>query len=181
MQGDLGDVVAEGKLADVRGIGETLREKITTLVTTGQLPFLDELRAEVPPGLVAMLRLPGLGPKKVKALHDPCSIDTLDEARRPRAMTAEVAKLKGFGAKTQAKILEGIAFLSEVGNRVRIDQALPLGEALVECIRQHARRDPQRNLCGSLRRRRETVEGHRHPRQLRRPAPIMEAFVACRK
>ena len=54
----------------VRGIGETLREKITALVTDGQLPLLDELRAKTPPGLMQMLRIPGLGPKKVKALHE---------------------------------------------------------------------------------------------------------------
>src|SRR5262249_31800556 len=70
LETDLATLVAEGKLGEVRGIGETLRDKITTLVTTGRLPFLEDLRAKTPPGLLQMLRIPGLGPKKVKALHD---------------------------------------------------------------------------------------------------------------
>src|SRR4051794_26502031 len=115
MQGDIADVVAAGQLAGVSGIGETLREKITTLVTTGRLPFLDKLRSEVPAGLVAMLRIPGVGPKKVKALHDSLNISSLDELKAA-CEDGRVAKLKGFGAKTQAKILEGLAFISEVGN-----------------------------------------------------------------
>src|SRR5689334_14064757 len=79
LPGDLKEIVAEGKLGEVRGIGDTLVQKITTLVTTGKLPYLDELRASVPEGLVKMLRLPGMGPKKVKALHDLLQIDTIEK------------------------------------------------------------------------------------------------------
>ena len=156
LEGDLKQMVAEKKLGEVRGIGETLQEKITTLVTTGKLPYLDDLRATIPAGLVEMLRLPGIGPKKVKALHDSSKIDTIDDLKAA-CETGEVAKLKGFGAKTQEKILEGIAFLGQVGNRVRIDLALPLGLALLEQIRAM----PgviRAELCGSLRRRRETAK-----------------------
>ena len=69
MPGDLAETIAAGKLAEVRGIGEALRDKVKTLVTTGKLPYLEELRASVPAGLVEMLRIPGVGPKKVYALH----------------------------------------------------------------------------------------------------------------
>src|SRR5207253_664400 len=107
MPGDITDTVEQGKLAGVPGIGDTLREKITTLVQTGQLPFYEELRASLPAGLVQMLRIPGLGPKKVKALHDTLKIRTLDELKAA-CESGQVAKLKGFGAKTQQKILEGL-------------------------------------------------------------------------
>src|SRR6516225_12030749 len=69
-EGNLDDVVAAGKFDDIPGIGETLREKITALVTTGKLEFYDDLKAKTPAGLLQMLRLPGMGPKKVKLLYD---------------------------------------------------------------------------------------------------------------
>src|SRR5690606_23463875 len=109
----------------VRGIGDALSQKITTLVTTGKLPYLEDLRASIPAGLVKMLRLPGMGPKKVKALHDALGIDTIEKLKAA-CESGEVAKQKGFGAKTQTKILEGIAYIDKVGTRVRIDYALPL-------------------------------------------------------
>ena len=70
LEEDLAVVVREGRLEEVPGIGATLREKITTLVNTGKLKFYDDLKAKTPPGLIEMLRIPGLGPKKVKALHE---------------------------------------------------------------------------------------------------------------
>src|SRR3954454_262692 len=81
LETDLGEVVAQGRLGDIRGIGDTLRDKITTLVNTGALPFLDQLRAKTPIGLVQMLRIQGLGPKKAKALYDELKIDSLDKLK----------------------------------------------------------------------------------------------------
>src|SRR5262249_28700033 len=130
LETNLAEVVAAGKLADIPGIGTTLQEKITTLVTTGQLPFYEQLRRATPPGLLQMLRLPSMGPKKVKALYDQLGIDDLDKLKKACA-AGEVAKLKGFGAKTQQKILEGIDFLDQAGDRVRLDQALPLAQRML--------------------------------------------------
>ncbi|HEY1189063.1 MAG TPA: DNA polymerase/3'-5' exonuclease PolX [Gemmata sp.] len=175
LPGDLTQMVADGKLSDVRGIGEALALKITTLVTTGALPYLDDLRASVPEGLVKMLRLPGLGPKKVKALHDLLQIDSIEKLKAA-CESGEVAKQKGFGAKTQSKILEGIAYIDQVGNRVRIDLALPLGLALLERIRAF----PgviRSELCGSLRRRKETVADLDILVSSANAQPIMDAFV----
>lgn len=123
LDGDLKQMVADGSLAKVRGIGDTLRENITTLVTTGRLPFLEELRASVPPGLLELLRLPGVGPKKVKALHDELHVDSVAKLKAA-CEAGQVAKLKGFGEKTQQKMLDGIAFLDTVGKRVRMDSTL---------------------------------------------------------
>ncbi len=155
-QGDFKSTVAGGKLGDIRGIGDALAEKITTLVNTGRLPYLDELRASVPPGLLDMLRLPGIGPKKVKAMHTELGIDSI--AKLKSACDAgEVAKLKGFGEKTQEKILAGIKFLDTVGQRVRIDQAEPVAEALLARLRALPG-VTRAEVCGSLRRRRETTK-----------------------
>lgn len=175
LSGDLKELVASGQLRNTRGLGDTLVEKITTLVTTGALPYLDELRASIPAGLVEMLRLPGIGPKKVTALHETLKIDSIDKLKLA-CEAGEVAKLKGFGAKTQTKILEGIRYLDQVGKRVRIDLALPLGAALLEQVKEF----PgviRGELCGSLRRRKETVADLDILVSSGDAAPIMDAFV----
>src|SRR5690349_6267671 len=77
MDGDLAAAVAAGTLQNIPGIGATLAEKITTLVTTGRLKFYDDLKQKTPPGLAEMLRLPGLGVKKIRALCDQLGIDDL--------------------------------------------------------------------------------------------------------
>ncbi len=81
------------------------------------MPSYDELRRSTPPGLVALLRIPGLGPKKIKALHETLKIESLADLRTA-AEAGQIAKLKGFGAKTEAKILEGIAFVEKAGERI---------------------------------------------------------------
>jgi DNA polymerase (family 10) len=173
--GDLKELVEQGKLGDVRGIGEALVEKITTLVTTGKLPYLEDLRASIPDGLVKMLRIQGLGPKKVKALHDLLKIDTLEKLKAA-CESGEVAKQKGFGEKTQQRILAGLNHLEKVGGRVRIDLALPLGMALLEQVREF----PgviRSELCGSVRRRKETVADLDILVSSGNPQPIMDAFA----
>src|SRR5262249_11593803 len=147
----LAELVEQDKLRTIPGIGETLRDKITTLVRTGRLQFHEDLRAKTPPGLFAMLRIQGLGPKKIKALHDQLQIDTVDKLKAA-CEAGQVAELKGFGEKTQQKILDGIGSLGQWEDRVRIDQALPLAQTLLEVLR----RCPgvvRIELCGSLRRR----------------------------
>jgi DNA polymerase (family 10) len=172
---NVADLVAADKLTDLPGIGETLKEKITTLVKTGQLPFYDQLRAKTPPGLLQMLRLPGMGPKKVKALYDHLKIDDLDKLK-DACDRGEVAKLKGFGAKTQQKIREGIDFIDQAGERVRLDQALPLAIRLLDGLKNlHGVR--RMELCGSLRRRKEVIKDIDILISSDKPGPIMNAFV----
>jgi DNA polymerase (family 10) len=176
MEEDLETVVREGRLTSVPGIGETLRDKITTLVSTGHLPFYTDLRNKTPPGLLQMLRIQGLGPKRVKTLHDQLGIETLEQLRAA-CESGQVAALRGFGDKTQQKILEGIAFLNETGERVRIDQAqavaLPLLEALRGLPGIH-----RIELCGSLRRRKETIKDVDILVSSDEPGPIMDRFVS---
>ena len=75
----LGKLVEEERLGDIKGIGDALQQKITELVTTGKLKYYDDLKASVPPGLVEMLGIPGVGPKKVKALHDKLGIESIEQ------------------------------------------------------------------------------------------------------
>lgn len=175
MDEDLATLCQEGRLAEVRGVGATLCEVITTLVTTGAHPLLDKLRAETPLGLMQMLRLPGVGPKKVKALHESGVSDI--EALRTACQAGEIAKLKGFGAKTQQKILEGIDFVSQSGQRVRLDQATDLAEMMIARLRD-VPGVTQLMPCGSLRRRRETIGDIDLLAAAAEPGPIMDAFAA---
>lgn len=175
-EGSLKELVAQGKLDDIPGIGETLKEKISLLVTTEHLPFYEDLKAKTPPGLLEMLRLPGIGPKKVKALYDQLGIDSLEKLQAACAADT-VAALKGFGAKTQQKILEGISFLGQMGNRFRLDQALSLAELLLEGLRK-VPGVIRMELCGSLRRRKETINDIDILISSAKPRPIIDAFIA---
>ncbi|HVK17547.1 MAG TPA: DNA polymerase/3'-5' exonuclease PolX [Fimbriiglobus sp.] len=174
--GDLKRLIADNQLGELEGIGDALRDKITTLVTTGRLQYLDELRASLPSGLIELLRIPGLGPKKARALYTELGIDSID-ALHTRATAGEVAKLKGFGEKTQQRILEGIQFLGTVGERVLFSQAYPLGLALLERLKALPG-VVRAELCGSLRRRRETAKDIDILLSSDDPQPIMDAFVA---
>src|SRR5260370_18978431 len=92
-------IIAEQRLDEIKGIGEALQKKITELATTGKLAYYDELKASVPPGLFEMLQIPGVGPKKVKALHDKLGIKTVAELEAA-CKAGKVAALPGVRAKT---------------------------------------------------------------------------------
>ncbi|MFN7806179.1 MAG: DNA polymerase/3'-5' exonuclease PolX [Planctomycetaceae bacterium] len=161
MLGDLPESVAEivadptRSLEDLPGIGKDLAEKIATIVNTGTLPQLEELRAEVPAGVVEMLKVPGLGPKKSAALFQQLQITSLAELKT-QCESGAVAGLKGFGAKTSQAILEGLAHLAQAGQRLYLAEVEPLAEELLA----HLRGVPgvlRVEAAGSFRRRRETV------------------------
>src|ERR1035437_2526102 len=103
----LARVVAEKRLGEIKGIGEALEKKITELVETGKLKYYDELKASIPPGLLAMLEIPGLGPKKIQALRKELGVETVEQLEAA-CKAGKVAQLDGFGEKTQANLLEGI-------------------------------------------------------------------------
>ena len=148
-------LVAEQRLGELKGFGEALQEKVATLVTTGTLPYYVDLRASVPEGLVAMLDLPGVGPKKVKKLHDTLAITSVDQLEAAY-LAGKVAALDGFGEKSQQKILEGIAFRRQFASRHRLADALAAAEPLLDLLRSHP--DVLRcSTAGSLRRWKEII------------------------
>jgi DNA polymerase (family 10) len=176
LEKDLSEVIAAGELDQIPGIGSTLCDKITELASTGKLAFYDDLKAKTPPGLLTMLRLPGVGPKKVKALYDTLAIDSLEKLKAS-CENNQVAGLKGFGKKTQDKILEGIAFLGQMADRVRIDQALTLAQPIIDEL-QKCPGVIRLQLCGSLRRRRETAKDIDLLVSSDDPGPIMARFTS---
>ena len=172
---ELSQMIADGRLAAVPGIGETMHAKIVQLATTGTVPAYDELRRSTPPGLVALLRIPGLGPKKIKALREALAIESLADLRTA-AESGAIAQLKGFGTKTEAKILEGIAFVEQAGDRILLSHALRLVTPIIEAVREH-RAVIRAEVCGSLRRRAETIGDLDILFSSKQPAAVLDAFV----
>jgi len=175
MPGDLTEMIADGSLAEVPGIGETLYSKIVQLATTGGLPAYDRLRAQTPPGVLALLRVPGIGPKKIKALREALDIQSLADLRAAGESGA-IAKVKGFGAKTEANILEGIGFLETTGGRILQHEALALVAPILDFVRSQpgvARAE----ACGSLRRRAETIGDLDVLFAADDPGPVLDAFA----
>ena len=175
LEEDLGTVIEEGRLGNIPGIGKALTEKIETLFTTGELEFLDKLKASVPDGLLDLLEVPGLGGKKINALHKKLGIDSI-ESLTQACNDGRVAELKGFGTKTQDKILSGIENREAYAARHlwwdarRVaDRILPGLQALPEVERVEA--------AGSLRRGMETVGDLDFLVASSNPEPIMEWFT----
>ena len=175
MSEPLDKVVAEGRLGEMKGIGEGIQKKITELVTTGKLAYYEELKAATPPGLVAMLEIPGLGPKKIKALHDELGIETVEQLEQA-CQGGQIAGLKGFGEKTQTNILEGIHRRRAYASRHLISDALPTAEPLLEALRSHP--DVIRcSAAGSLRRHREVIGDIDLLASSKKPVEVIEFFT----
>ena len=175
MSEPLDKVVAEGRLGEMKGIGEGIQKKITELVTTGKLAYYEELKAATPPGLVAMLEIPGLGPKKIKALHDELGIETVEQLEQA-CQGGQIAGLKGFGEKTQTNILEGIHRRRAYASRHLISAALPTAEPLLEALRSHP--DVIRcSAAGSLRRHREVIGDIDLLASSKKPVEVIEFFT----
>jgi DNA polymerase (family X) len=175
LPGDLREMIGDGSLKEVPGIGETMYSKIVQLATTGQLASYDELKRTMPQGLVALLRIPGLGPKKIKVLHDELKIDSLADLRAA-GDSGKIAVMKGFGAKTQANILAGINFVEKSSERILQSTARRLVAPIVLQLKSH--RDVIRiEVCGSLRRRAETIGDLDVLISSENVAAVLDAFV----
>lgn len=148
-------LVCEDRLGELKGIGDALQQKITELVTTGRLAYHEDLKASLPPGLVEMLSVSGLGPKKVKALHDKLGVDSIDSLEAA-CQAGKVAELDGFGAKSQAKMLEAIEFKRKYASRHLLSDALLAAEPILDDLRAHPS-VIRCSIAGSLRRWRETI------------------------
>jgi len=143
------------KLTAIEGIGDDLAAKIITLVQTGALPQLEELKKQVPDSVLALLRIPGVGPKKAAALHKQLHILTLEQLKAA-CEAGKVRELKGFGEKTEQVILQGISIASQANQRLYWSEA----DQIVQELREHLRgckSVEQLEFTGSYRRGKETI------------------------
>lgn len=148
--------VAAGKeLTEIDGVGKDLADKIRTMLQTGRLPLLDELQAQIPHEVLALLRIPGLGPKKAAILHKDLGIQSLDMLRLA-CLEQRVRQLKGFGAKTEEQILAGIELAATAHDRIYWAAADDIVASLLAYMRQ-SDSVTQIEVAGSFRRGRETI------------------------
>jgi DNA polymerase (family 10) len=174
-----------GRATELPGIGETLQEKILALAHTGTIPAAERLRAKFPPGLIAITRIPGLGPKRARVLHEQLGIDS-PQALREAAQAQRLRDVRGFGEKFEAKVLEALEELAAEGvsldgadpadipaaRRALLPATIELAEALAAGLREHGPGDAHVQLAGSARRGVESVKDidlvavTAHPEQL---------------
>src|ERR687890_927577 len=152
---DLAPLLRSGELARTRGLGPATLSVVRDLIETGESSYLEQLRATTPPGLLDLLRVPGLGTAKIHKLHEALGVDSL-ESLEQAARDGRVAKLPRYGPKTAEKLLRGIELLRARGTQRLYPQGAEEGARVLAMVRSH----PDvvaAELAGSLRRRRETV------------------------
>lgn len=153
---ELVKLVRADKLKEVKSIGAALNDKIKELVLTGSLSYYEKLKASIPGGLFEILRVPGLGPRKVSALYEALDITTLAELEYA-CRENRLVNLKGFGPKTQVNILEGIEFIRRGQGRFFYSEARRIADELLVEIRKFPELS-ELSLAGSIRRCREIVK-----------------------
>ena len=149
------ELIHEGKLKDVPGIGAAIEQKIDEYVTTGQLEFLARLEAEIPPALLELTRVPGLGPRTAKDVYDTLGILSLEELEAA-ALSHRLLQVRGIKARTEENILKGIAQLKRTESRIFFPEAWILADSFLATLRALPG-VVRAEITGSVRRARETV------------------------
>src|SRR5437660_2939776 len=177
--GGLHERVQNGTLSEISGVGKAIDQKVTELVKTGSLKYLEELRREFPQGALDLVRVPGLGPRKAVTLIRELDVASLDDLEKV-ARDGRVRGLKGFGERTEAQILEGIAKLrARQAARKPLWETRPLAEQLVERVRA-APGVARAEIAGSVRRYNETNGDIDIVAAVNGPVePVMEAFAVA--
>ncbi|GAB2531549.1 helix-hairpin-helix domain-containing protein [Spirosoma aerophilum] len=143
------------ELVKLQGVGKSVAQKIREIAETGRLTELDELLAQTPQGVLDMFRIKGLGVKKVRTLWHELGITNLRDLQLA-GENGQIAKIKGFGASTQEKILAALEFLQEQQGKVRMDKAAMIANRLVEQLSAHFERV---EISGQVRRKAQEVDG----------------------
>lgn len=178
MTEDIGEVVLANRLTSMRGIGDALASQIEQLYLTGESSVLRGLEKEFPPGIIELSALPGLSVGKIKTLHEALGITSIAELKTA-AEAGKIKGIKGFGAKTEATLLETIAGHRQRGkkpDRLHLHRALQTAEQIAEYLKT-SRDTSNVSFAGSLRRWKETVGTIRIVVNTKRPAAVVEHFL----
>jgi len=162
-------------LKEISGVGESIAEKIEEYIKTGKLKYYEELKKDTPVKLDELTRVEGLGPRKIKKLHEELGIKNLDDLERA-AKEHKIQGLEDFGEKTEKNILDGITFLKKYGTRSILGNVMPFAETM----RERLEKLPEASkvtIAGSYRRRKETVGDLDILVVSKKPESIMEFFV----
>lgn len=172
---DIETLTNQGRLESIPGIGEALAKKITEIVKTGKLEYLERLKTEVPAGLIDLLGIPGLGPKKVAALYKHLGITSIQELRTA-ASEGKLRELDGFGEITERNILRGIQLLEKTSGRVLLNVAYDDGMEYVAYLKK-SKKIKKVSIAGSLRRMKETIGDIDILAMSTDPDAVMQYFV----
>jgi DNA polymerase (family 10) len=153
---DIYKLVETGEISEIKGIGKALADKITTLVTQNELPYYEELKSSIPGGLLDLLKIPGLGVKKVKTIYEKLKISTIGELEYA-CRENRLRDLEGFGQKSQDKILQSIALHKKYSERFLYPAAAEEADLLLDYLKKNNNID-QVEVAGSLRRKMETIK-----------------------
>lgn len=172
---DLRMISSEGALTDLSYIGKTIAAKIDEMLESGELEFYNRLKAEIPEGLVDIMHINGVGPKKAKLFWEQLEITSVDELKIA-ADADKLAGLPGMGKKSQQKILDGIEALSRQTGRANIGEALPAAQKILDLLLELPEAQ-EGALAGSIRRGRETIGDVDILVAADDSGPIMQRFV----
>jgi DNA polymerase (family 10) len=167
------EMARQGRAAELDGVGKTIAEKIDALLDGGSIPAAEKLKAKIPVGLVEITRIPGLGPKRVRQLHDALGVKNLEELRQV-AEQGRLADVPGFGKKAEENVVAALAE-GPKAERTLLSKALEVAEALVDGLRHH----PASNrveLAGSARRWADSCKDLDIVASASDPAALVEAF-----
>ena len=171
------ELAKQGRAEELAGVGRTIAEKIDALLETGSIPSADKLKQRIPAGLVEVTRIPGLGPKRAKLLHDQIGVTTIEDLRRA-AESGQLKDVRGFGKKAEENVLAAFAAGADgrPKDRMILSKALPVGEELVAALRDHSAAI-RVELAGSARRLSDTVKDLDIVAASSDPAALAEAFT----
>jgi DNA polymerase (family X) len=173
---DVEKLVNQSRLESIPGVGEALAKKITELVQTGKIEYLERLKKEMPPGLIDLLSIPGLGPKKVAALYKNLGI-TNTQTLRDAANKGELRALEGFGEITERNILRGIQLREKTSGRVLLNVAYEDGTRYLTYLKRCTQIE-KISVAGSLRRMKETIGDLDILISSKNPKTVMQYFVS---
>ncbi|HEY1456882.1 MAG TPA: DNA polymerase/3'-5' exonuclease PolX [Solirubrobacteraceae bacterium] len=156
------DLARASRATELPGVGKTLQEKMQALIATGTIPAAEKLRAKFPPGLIAITRLPGLGPKRARLLHSELRIDSLEKLR-DAALHQRLRTVRGLGPKLEQSVLTALADLdanppAARAPRILLPRAVEIGQELVAGLREHAGDHAHVQLAGSIRRQADSIK-----------------------
>ena len=155
MTKELDDYRKSSNLRDIPGVGEAIAKKIEEILATGRLRYLDELKQQLPAGLLQLVDVPEIGPKTALHLYKELKIANLQELKAA-AEQHLIHSLKGFGERSEERILHGIALMEKRSGRMLLGQAYPLAEGVRKYVQDHAKLKLI-SLGGSLRRMKDTI------------------------
>ncbi|HYF83235.1 MAG TPA: DNA polymerase/3'-5' exonuclease PolX [Clostridia bacterium] len=176
LDGDLKSYINEGKLDDIKGVGKAITEKLTELVTTGRLEYYEELKKSIPVGLLEMLTIPGVGPKKVKVLYEKLDVKSIGELEYA-CIENRLLSLAGFGKKTQENILKGIMHVKTYKGQHLFGDVYQEAMAVKETLLANPI-TKECDLGGSLRRRKEVVKDIDIVASTTQPAKLMDYYTS---